>query len=118
MPTVTSGTFFISRDRPARPAVSAGSGPDGAFTLTMRVVDNQGPRRLELYVVRWTGEAARQWWARNVPLEAGDALSLRLVNPRSFVTYSVPEIQADVTHCERLPRYAPARSQGAAEARA
>ena len=104
MPTKTYGTFFVAKDRPSRAAARTEFAESGTFVLTLRVVDNQGPRRVESYVVRWTGADARIWWDSHRPLKAGDPLSLELVNPRSFLGVNAPEIHADITSCRMLPR--------------
>lgn len=107
MPTTTIGLFFVGKDFPTRKAFSTHL--DGeTFILKLRVVDNQGPRRVEAYVVRWAGPEARGWWDANGPLKAGDPLSLELVNPRSFPGLHAPEIHADVVKCRLMPHRAAA----------
>ena len=103
MPTLTSGLFFVGRASPARPAAIAHREDDGTFALTLRVVDNQGPRALEPYLVRWRGHEAEAWWSAHGPLKAGDALQLELVNPRAHAGLRVPEIHAQVRTCRLLP---------------
>lgn len=107
MPTVTSGLFFVAKDRPGRAAASAAPAADGSFAVTLRVVDNQGPRRVEPYVVRWAGAEASAWWDAHAPLKAGDALALELLNPRAFPGFNAPEIHAEVSCCRLMPRHAP-----------
>ncbi|MDM0011967.1 hypothetical protein QTH87_05880 [Variovorax sp. J22P168] len=114
MPTITSGLFFVAKDRPGRAAIAAACDASGTFIATMRVFDNQGPRRLESYVVRWTGADARAWWDAHGPLKAGDALALELLNPRSFPGFNAPEIHADVSRCRLMPRHTPSATAAAA----
>ena len=44
MTTTTTGTFYVNKDRPGRPAISEHTSDAGEFVLKMRLVDNQGPR--------------------------------------------------------------------------
>lgn len=98
MPTITTGLFFVSRQR-----ASATDSPDG-FVLTLRIVDNQGPGKVEPYVVTWAGAAARNWWREHEHhLQPGQPLALELVNPRSFPGMRAPETHAVVTRCELAP---------------
>ena len=104
MTTTTTGVFFVGKDRgPKRPAVSEDWSDAGDFVLKMRVVDNQGPLRREVYVVRWTGPEAAAWRARHRELKAGNALRLQLTNPHSMPGLHVPEIHAAISSCELLP---------------
>lgn len=107
MTTKTIGTFFVGKDYPGRKAWDTRVEGD-TFTLSLRLIDNQGPRCVEPYVVRWRGPEARAWWHTHGPLKAGDALALELENPRSFQGMRTPEIQANVVRCELLPPRAPA----------
>jgi len=103
MPTTTLGLFFVGRDSGTQKAYSTHVDDDKQFVLKLRVVDNQGTRRIEPYVVRWKGSEAQAWWNTHGPLKAGDALSLELVNPRSFPGLRAPEIHADIARCRLLP---------------
>ncbi|AGU51556.1 hypothetical protein VAPA_1c44830 [Variovorax paradoxus B4] len=113
MTTTTTGVFFVGKDRPGRPAVSEHTSNAGEFVLKMRVVDNQGPRAVEVYVVRWIGPSAAAWRAQHRNLKAGDALRLELTNPRSMPGAQAPEIHAAIKTCEPLPARAPAIAQAA-----
>lgn len=113
MTTTTTGVFFVSKDRPGRPAVTEHKSDAGEFVLKMRLIDNQGPRAVEVYVTRWTGQAAAAWRANHTALKAGDALRLVLTNPRAMPGAMSPETHAVVTSCELLPARAPAASQAA-----
>jgi len=111
--TTTTGLFFIGKDRPGRAAVSATRNDADAFVLTMRVVDNQGPRAVEGYVVRWIGPEAAAWREKHQNLKAGDALRLVLTNPRSMPGTFAPEIHAAIASCELLPARTPAPARAA-----
>lgn len=108
-PTTTTGVLFVGKDRAGQPSVSTHRNDAGQFVLKLRLLDNQGPHRLEPYVVRWTGPEAEAWWIEQATLPAGTALSLELANPRAFPGMRSPEIHADVVRCRLLPpRNAPA----------
>jgi hypothetical protein len=111
MTTTTTGVFFVGKDHPSRPAVSEHKNDAGAFVLKMRLIDNQGPRAVEVYVVRWVGSEAAAWRARHASLKAGDALRLELINPRSMPGAHAPEIHAAITSCELLPARTPVTAQ-------
>ena len=113
MTTTTTGVFFVGKDRPGRPAVSDYKTDAGEFVLKMRLIDNQGPRAVEVYVVRWIGPAAAAWRSHHRNLKAGDALHLELMNPRSMPGAQAPEIHAAIKTCELLPARAPAIAQAA-----
>ncbi|MGJ7555080.1 hypothetical protein ACSFBI_13845 [Variovorax sp. RB3P1] len=113
MTTTTNGVFFVGSDRPGRPAVSHHKSDAGDFVLKLRVVDNQGPRAKEIYVVRWIGLDAAAWRDKHPALKAGDALRLELTNPRSMPGAHAPEIHAAIRTCELLPARAPAVAQAA-----
>lgn len=102
-PTTTTGVLFVGKDRTGQPSVSTHRNDAGQFVLKLRLLDNQGPHRLEPYVVRWTGPEAEAWWLEQTTLSAGTALSLELVNPRAFPGMRSPEIHADVVRCRLLP---------------
>jgi hypothetical protein len=111
MTTTTTGVFFVGKDHPSRPAVSEHRNDAGAFVLKMRLIDNQGPRAVEVYVARWVGSKAAAWRAQHPSLKAGDALRLELINPRSMPGAHAPEIHAAISSCELLPARAPAPAQ-------
>jgi hypothetical protein len=113
MTTTTTGVFFVGKDRPGRPAVSEHTSDQSEFVLKMRLIDNQGPRAVEVYVVRWVGPDAAGWRARHPGLKAGDALRLELINPRSMPGAHAPETHATISSCELLPARAPATAQAA-----
>ena len=108
MTTTTTGVFFVGKDHPTRPAVSEHRNDAGDFVLKLRVVDNQGPRAVEVYIVRWVGESAAAWREKHRHLKAGDALRLVLTNPRSMPGAHAPEIHAAISSCELLPARTPA----------
>lgn len=113
MTTTTTGVFFISKDRPGRAAVSEHKSDAGEFVLKMRLIDNQGPRTVEVYVTRWVGQAAADWRTQHPDLKAGDALRLVLTNPRAMPGAMSPETHAAITSCELLPARAPATAHAA-----
>lgn len=113
MTTTTNGVFFVSKDRPGRPAVTEHKSDAGEFVLKMRLIDNQGPRAVEVYVTRWVGPAAASWRVQHGDLKAGDALRLVLINPRAMPGAMSPETHAAITSCELLPARAPAAPQTA-----
>ncbi len=100
MPTVTTGTFFLARQR----SVETATGPDGQFRLQLRVVDRQGPGITEPYVVVWRGPAAQEWHGQHRDaLVPGRGLKLRLVNPRTLLGIHAPETHASVEACDLAP---------------
>jgi hypothetical protein len=112
MTTTTTGVFYVGKDYPGRPAVSEHQDDSLTFVLRMRLIDNQGPGRIEGYVVRWSGDAAWAWRLAHPALKAGDALRLVLTNPRSLLgPRGTPETSAQVSACELLPARAPAVAQ-------
>lgn len=113
MTTTTTGIFFVGKDRPGRPAVSEHTSDAGEFVLKMRLIDNQGPRAVEVYVTRWVGPTAAAWRAAHRNLKAGDALRLVLSNPRAMPGAMSPETHAAISSCELLPARAPAAAQTA-----
>ena len=114
MTTTTTGVFFVGKDYPGRPAVSEHVDDNKDFVLKMRLIDNQGPGRIEGYVVRWLGPNAEAWRKAHPSLKAGDALRLVLINPRSLLgPRGSPETSAQVSTCELLPARAPAAPQAA-----
>jgi len=113
MTTTTTGVFFVGKDRPGRPAISEHKSDAGEFVLKMRLIDNQGPRAVEIYVVRWIGPAAAAWRAQHSDLSAGDALRLVLTNPRAMPGAMSPETHAAICSCELLPARASAAAQAA-----
>jgi hypothetical protein len=100
MPTITTGMFFLARQRPSVDHTS-----DGEFRLSLRVNDNQGQHRVEPYLVTWTGNAAKNWWQEHQNhLQAGQPLALELHNPRAFPRmHGGPETHAAVIRCELAP---------------
>lgn len=111
MTTTTTGVLFVGKGYPTRPAVSVHKTDRGEFMLKLRLIDNQGPRCLEVYVARWIGEEARAWHIAHPDLKAGDALRLTLINPRSMPGAVAPEIHAAITACELLPARATTTAQ-------
>lgn len=114
MTTTTTGVFFVGKDYPNRPAVSDHFNDCEVFILKMRLIDNQGPGRVEGYVVRWVGPDAQAWRHAHPALKAGDALRLVLINPRSLLgPRGTPETSAQVSACELLPARTPTVAQAA-----
>jgi len=102
MPTITTGTFFLSRSRP-----ETGQDANGAFRLTLRVLDRQGPHRVEPYVAHWSGPAAALWFNEHShELQPGRPLDLELHNPHTLPGLRVSELHATVVRCS-LARVAP-----------
>lgn len=98
MPTVTTGVFFVARKPPEA------TWEDDAFTLTLRLVDRQGPGVSEGYVVRWRGNHAHTWWHEHCNrLQPGTPLKVVLHNPRSWPGRIQPETHATVFTCELAP---------------
>ncbi|WGT64970.1 hypothetical protein [Variovorax paradoxus] len=114
MTTTTTGVFFVGKDYPGRPAVSEHLNDCEVFILKMRLIDNQGPGRVEGYVVRWMGPEAQTWRKAHPALKAGDALRLVLINPRSLLgPRGTPETSAQISSCELLPARSPVTAQTA-----
>jgi hypothetical protein len=97
MPTVTTGTFFLTRHKP----VEHDTTPDGNFRLTLRAIDRQGPGRSEPYVLTWTGPQAALWFNEHqAELQPGRGLVLEVHNPRSMPGRVAPETHASVARCQ------------------
>lgn len=114
MTTITTGIFFVGKDHPGRPAASEHRDDAGTYVLKLRVIDNQGARRVEGYTVRWLGPQAQAWRNAHPTLKAGDILRLELENPRSLLgSTGMPETQATVRTCELLAARNPSDAQAA-----
>lgn len=108
MATLTTGVFFVARARP-----ETGTDASGNFTLRLRVIDRQGPQRVEPYVLTWAGPAAALWFNEHGhQLQPGQPLSLELVNPRSHPGMRSPETHATVARCALAPSRQANPSQG------
>lgn len=114
MTTITTGIFFVGKDRPNRPAASEHLNDAGEYVLKVRVIDNQGKGRVEGYIVRWVGPQAKAWRQAHADLKAGDILRLELENPRSMPgSTGMPETHATVRMCELLSARSPSDAQAA-----
>ena len=56
-----TGTLYLSRTRPV-----VDTAPDGAWRLTLLLLDRQGTHETEAWRVRWVGDAARAWHAQQL----------------------------------------------------
>ena len=88
-----TGTLYLSRTRPV-----VDTAPDGAWRLTLLLLDRQGTHETEAWRVQWKGEAARAWHADHQRLlEPGAVLRVHLERARSYLGQAnVPEIRARV----------------------
>ncbi len=101
-----TGTLFMSKAKP-----EAGKAEDGAFRLTLQLIDRLGAHETQVYRVRWEGPAAEAFWLRHVEaLTPGAVLHAELTRLRVYVgaTYPpVPELRGRVTALQmgakRLP---------------
>lgn len=110
--TLTTGTFFLSKQRPTAAADSA-----GAFRLELVLVDNlgrnpaTGREEKEAYRVRWVGPDAQAFWAAHqAELTAGAPLHAELhrlrAHPGPNAFPPMPELRARVLRLQLLPRRA------------
>jgi hypothetical protein len=99
MPTITTGTMFLSKTRPAVEA----SVDDRPFSVTLVVLDRQGPKAVEPYRITWRGPDAAAWWRRHGDIQPGQPLRIELVNPRSFPAMRGSETQATVRALSLAP---------------
>lgn len=99
-----TGTLYLSRTRPV-----VDTAPDGAWRLTLLLLDRQGPRETEAWRVRWVGDAARAWHAQHQHLlEPGAVLRVQLERARAYQGQGgVPEIHARVISIEIEPKRPP-----------
>lgn len=101
-----TGTMFLSKTRP-----ETGRAEDGAFQLTLQLIDRLGAHETQVYRVRWEGPAAEAFWLRHVEaLTPGAVLHTELTRLRVYVgaTYPpVPELRGRVVALQmgakRLP---------------
>ncbi len=86
-----TGTLYLSRTRPV-----VDTAPDGAWRITLLLLDRQGTHETEAWRVRWAGEAARAWHAQHQHLlEPGAVLRVQLERARAHQGQAhVPEIRA------------------------
>ena len=76
-----TGTLYLSRTRPV-----VDTAPDGAWRLTLLLLDRQGTHETEAWRVRWVDEAARAWHAQHQHLlEPGAVLRVQLERARSHL---------------------------------
>lgn len=100
-----TGTLYLSRTRPV-----VDTAPDGAWRLTLLLLDRQGTHETEAWRVRWVGDAARAWHAQHQHLlEPGAVLRVQLERARSHIGQATtPEIRARVVCMEIEPKRPPA----------
>lgn len=100
------GTLFLAKRKP-----ETGRADDGAFTLTLSLIDNLGDGRKEQYRARWTGPDAQAFWqAHENDLQPGAILRAELshVCIHSGATYpNVPELRARIVSLEYRPKAQP-----------
>jgi hypothetical protein len=99
-----TGTLYLSRTRPV-----VDTAPDGAWRLTLLLLDRQGTHETEAWRVRWVGDAARAWHAQHQHLlEPGAVLRVHLERARAYQGQGgVPEIHARVISIEIEPKRPP-----------
>lgn len=107
--TVTTGCFWLGKSRRAETL------PDGTFRLTLRLFDRQGSRRVESYLVTWSGPVAAAWWAENQTVQPGDGILVELINPRAMRDQGAigPEIHATAVRLARASKQQEAQQQAA-----
>ena len=100
-----TGTLYLSRTRPV-----VDTAPDGAWRITLLLLDRQGTHETEAWRVQWKGEAARTWHADHQHLlEPGAVLRVHLERARSYLGQAnVPEIRARVVCIQIEPKSTPA----------
>lgn len=87
-----AGMLFVANARPA-PHTAA----DGTFTLTLRAMDRIGPHQVEAWLITWSGDSARAFWAANAAqLKPGQPITVqaRNIRPWSQGRHLAPEIHA------------------------
>lgn len=101
-----TGTLFMSKTRPEIGLA------DGAFALTLLLLDNLGAAGKEAYRVRWTGPQAQAFWqAHQGDLVPGAVLRVELEHLRAHVGAihpPMPELRARVISAEICPKRPPA----------
>lgn len=113
---LTTGTFFLSKQRPTAATDSA-----GAFRLELVLVDNLGRNpatgrdEKEAYRVRWAGPEAQAFWAAHqADLTPGAPLHAELehlrAHPGPAVFPPIPELRGRVLRLQLLPRRAPSQA--------
>lgn len=103
MPATINTTMFKGRER-----AQAVQAADGAFALTMRVMDDVDSRSRESWLLTWAGEEARTWWATHgATLEAGQPLQVQATRIRAFAHPRGAEIHAQVLSLALAPRRYP-----------
>ena len=118
---LTTGTFFLSKQRPTAATDSA-----GAFRLELVLVDNLGRNpatgrdEKEAYRVRWAGPEAQAFWATHqADLTPGAPLHAELehlrAHPGPAVFPPIPELRGRVLRLRLLPRRAPSQHAHANE---
>lgn len=103
MPTTVTALMFMPRARP-----EASTARDGTFQLTLRLLDRQGPCRVESWLAHWAGPAAQAWWAQHKDhLPPGTPLRVQLSGPRTHFDRlaRAPEIHARVEALAIEPRH-------------
>lgn len=108
----TTGTFFMSKQRPIADADSA-----GVFHLDLVLVDNMGRNphngrdEKEAYRLRWIGPEAQDFWAAHkADLNPGTPLHAELerlrVHPGPQTFPPLPELRGYVVRLQLAPRRA------------
>lgn len=69
-----TGTVFLTKQRP-----QTGVSDDGTYTVSLRVIDRVGVHERTPWILLFSGDAARAWWALEGHMaEAGDGLEVTL----------------------------------------
>lgn len=69
-----TGTVFMTKQRPQTSVAE-----DGTYTVSLRVIDPVGTHERTPWVLLFSGDAARNWWAAEGHMaEAGDGLEVTL----------------------------------------
>jgi hypothetical protein len=105
---IASGTLYLGRTRPATQRAA-----DGTFALQLFAYDRLNPAQAEPWVVLWSGEAARAFWADHAAaLIPGAAIRVQAARLRAHVVgRTMPEIHAVAGGVEVVGRAATARAE-------
>lgn len=83
-----TGTLYMSKAKP-----ETGRAEDGAFRLTLQLIDRLGVYETQLYRVRWEGPAAEAFWQQHgAALTPGAVLHAELTRLRVYVGATFPPV--------------------------
>ncbi|KQO23473.1 hypothetical protein ASF16_04740 [Acidovorax sp. Leaf78] len=107
-----TGTLFMSK---ARAEVSKAE--DGAFQLTLQLIDSLGTHMKQVYRVRWEGPEAQAFWKAHAnDMQPGAIVDARLtrVYQHTGATHPPrPELRATAVSLQYMPKRTPAERAAA-----